>query len=143
MQKNNYKIIRDSFFNYYKSLMDFLRLMIETNNRTYNIEISRQLIDYDLFKVTVTINNQNITDDTFILNREEAEMLIDKIRCDFKENHYISYSSLNQKTLIQTMQNTNFTLNIDLLNEEELEKAIKFNDTINKDGNRHRVLTRV
>lgn len=143
MIQDNYKIIKDSFFNYYKSLMDFSRLMIEINNKKYTITISRKLVANELFKVNVTINNQDITGDNFILNEEQATTLIEDIRNDFKLNHYISYSSLNTSMHIQTIQNTNFTINIHLLNEEELEKAIKYNDTINRDETRNKALTKV
>jgi len=149
MGQIDYKLIKEAFFNSYKSFMNFLRLTNETNIM-YNILILRKHLNDNLTNVNIIINSIDTTDENHnynfktnaVLTNEEAQELIEDIRLDFKNSHYISYSSANQSNLIQRLQNTNFSLNIKLLNEEELKDAIHFNDEINKDVNRHKVLTK-
>ena len=147
MMNNNidYKLLEESFFNMYQSILNHLRLT-RTEDTTYNIYISRTNTKENLSQVTIKIENKN-NDQKFIfsdkLPYEESISLIDNIRIDFRENHYISFSTVNQKEYIQTLQNTNFTLKIELQNENELEDAINFNTKINTNGERHKVLARV
>lgn len=147
MMNNNidYKLLEESFFNMYQSILNHLRLT-RTEDTTYNIYISRTNTKENLSQVTIKIDNKN-NDQKFIfsdkLPYEESISLIDNIRIDFRENHYISFSTVNQKEYIQTLQNTNFTLKIELQNENELEDAINFNTKINTNGERHKVLARV
>lgn len=138
----DYKLIKNIFFDLYKSKMNYSRLMIDIYNKTYEIKILRNQIDFDKIKITIIINQEDITDGMLILNSEEANNLIEAIRLDFKENHYITYSTTNPKELIQTIQNTNFTLQIQLLDAQELENALSFNASINNDASRHKVLKR-
>lgn len=141
----DYKLLEESFFNMYQSILNHLRLT-RTEDTTYNIYISRTNTKENLSQVTIKIDNKN-NDQKFIfsdkLPYEESISLIDNIRIDFRENHYISFSTVNQKEYIQTLQNTNFTLKIELQNENELEDAINFNTKINTNGERHKVLARV
>lgn len=141
----DYKLLEESFFNMYQSILNHLRLT-RTEDTTYNIYISRTNTKENLSQVTIKIENKN-NDQKFIfsdkLPYEESISLIDNIRIDFRENHYISFSTVNQKEYIQTLQNTNFTLKIELQNENELEDAINFNTKINTNGERHKVLARV
>lgn len=150
MDQNNYKLIRDSFYNSYKSFVDFIMLS-NTQNKLYNILILRKRVNNNLVKLSIIIRSHNNNNDNFfhelssnmILNNEESNILINDIRNDFRDNHYIAYSSVNQKTLIQTLQNTKFSLNIKLINKEEYEEAIIFNNKINQNISRHKVLARV
>lgn len=149
MEQNNYKIIRDSFFNSYKSFVDFIMLS-NSQKKLYNILILRKPIHNNLTRVNIIIRSSHNNDDTYyhelasnmIINNEEASNLINDIRNDFKDNHYIAYSSVNPRTLIQTLQNTKFSLNIKLINNIEYEEAINFNKIINQNNNRYRVLTK-
>lgn len=150
MEQNNYKLIRESFFNSYKSFIDIIQLS-NTQNNLYNILILKKQLQNNLTKINVVIRSTHNNDEIYhhellsnmILNNEEANILIDDIRNDFKDNHYIAYSSVNQKTLIQTLQNTIFSLNIKLINKEEYEEAIIFNNKINQNISRHKILARV
>ena len=144
----DYKIVKESFFKSYKSFIDVI-MLTNINNKLYNILVLRKAIDKNLTNVSIIIRSSNNNNEdayheqisNMILSNEEACNLIDDIRNDFKENHYIAYSSLNYYTKIQTLQNTKFSLNIKILNEEEFEDAIAFNNKINCKSNRHKVLS--
>lgn len=147
MKNKQYKITKDCFFRCYKSYIDYIGI---TNIESmYNILVLRKPIYNNLTKVTVIIRNYYTGEDTpnefstnVILTNEEVINLINDIREDFKNNHYITYATLNTQNFIQTMQNTNFSLNIKLYSIEEYEEAIKFNSKINCDGTRHKVLAK-
>lgn len=145
----NYKPIRETIFNSYKSFMEFLRIINETNTM-YTILVLRKPLNKGMTNVSIIINSINVNDENnnynyktnAVLPSTESRKLIEDIRLDFKDNHYVSYSTINESNLIQKLQNTNFSLNIKLLNEDELNDALSFNNEINRDKNRHRVLTR-
>lgn len=149
MPNNNHKIIKDAFFNSYKSFMDFLRLPNE-RNVMYCILILRKPMPNNLTDVQIIINGMHSNDNNYnynfnsnvLLSNTEAKNLVDDIRIDFKNNHYISYSTVNMADSIQRLQNTNYSLNIKLLNNDELKEAMYFNNEINKDGTRHKALKR-
>ena len=144
MNNIDYKLLEESFFNMYQSILNHLRLT-RKEDTTYNIYIARSNTKDNLSQVTIKIENKN-NEQKFIfsdkLPYEESINLIDNIRIDFRENHYISFSTVNQKEYIQTLQNTNFTLRIELKNDCELEDAVNFNSKINTNGERHKVLAR-
>lgn len=148
MTQNNYKQIRESFFNSYKSFIDII-LLSNTQNNLYNILILKKQLQNNLTKINVVIRSNHNNDEIYhhelssnmVLNNEEANILIDDIRNDFINNHYITYSTVNLKPLIHTIQNKVLSLNIKLTNIEEYESAIKFNDKINK-NNKFKVLTK-
>jgi len=145
MENKKYKITKDCFFRCYKAYIDYLGI---TNIESmYNILVLRKPIHNNLSKITIIIKNYYTGEDTanefssnVILTNEETISLINNIREDFKSNHYIAYSGINPQTFIQTLQNTNFSLNIKLYSIEEYEEALKFNSKINCDGTRHRAL---
>lgn len=145
----DFKPIRETIFNSYKSFMEFLRLINESNTM-YTILVLRKPTTKGMTNVSIIINSINVNDENnnynyktnYVLPDSESRELIEDIRLDFKDNHYVSYSTVNKSNLIQKLQNTNFSLNIKLLNEDELKDALSFNDEINRDGNRHKVLTR-
>ena len=145
MKQIDYKLLEESFFNMYQSIINYFRLT-RTENSTYTISISRTLLEDNITSVTIKIENNNNPEQKFIFNdkltNEKATNLINNVRVDFRENHYISYSSVNQREYMQTLQNTNFTLKIELKSDEEVEDAINFNTKINTNGERHKVLTR-
>lgn len=144
MKEIDYKLLEESFFNMYQAILNHLRLT-RTENTAYNIYIARTYLQNNLFQITIKIEN-NDNEQKFIfsdkLPYEESINLIDNIRIDFRENHYISFSSVNEKEQIQTIQNTNFTLKIELMDTAEVEDAINFNAKINSNGERHKALTR-
>jgi len=144
MKEIDYKLLEESFFNMYQAILNHLRLT-RTENTTYNIYIARTYLQENLFQITIKIENKD-NEQNFIfsdkLPYEECISLIDNIRIDFRENHYISFSTVNQKEQIQTLQNTNFTLKIELIDNAEIEDAINFNAQINTNGERHKVLTK-
>ena len=145
MNITDYKLIEESFFNMYQAILNHLRLT-RTKNNEYNIHIARTYIQDNLYQVTIKIENKKTDKQKFIfsdkLPYEESVNLIENIRIDFRENHYISFSSVNEKECMQTLQNTNFTLRIELKSNCELEDAINFNGKINTNGERHKVLTK-
>ena len=146
--QNNYKLIRESFFNSYKSFIDII-LLSNTQNNLYNILILKKQLPNNLTKINVVIRSNHNNDEIYhhelsssmVLNKEEAKTLIDDIRNDFIENHYITYTSINPKSLIQTIQNKVLSLNIKLTNIEEYTSAINFNNETNN-RNKQRVLTK-
>lgn len=146
--QNNYKLMRESFFNSYKSFIDIIQLS-NTQNNLYNILILKKQLQNNLTKINIVIRSNHNNDEIYhhelssnmVLNKEEANILIEDIRKDFIENHYITYSSVNPKTLIHSMQNKILSLNIKLTNIEEYTSAINFNNEINN-KNKQRVLTK-
>lgn len=144
MKEIDYKLLEESFFNMYQAILNHLRLT-RTENTAYNIYIARTYLQNNLFQITIKIENYD-NEQKFIfsdkLPYEESISLVENIRIDFKENHYISFSSVNEKEQIQTIQNTNFTLRIELIDNVEVENAINFNAKINTNGERHKALTR-
>lgn len=147
MEEEKYKIAADYFFRSYKTFIDYIAL---TNNENmYNILVLKKPESNNLFKITVvircycTVNDiSNEFSNNVILTNEEATNLINNIREDFKNSHYIAYSGVNSQTLFQTMQNTKFSLNIKLNSISEYEDAVNFNNKINRDGTRHRALAK-
>ena len=147
----DYKLIEETIFNSYKSFMEFLRLT-NKNNVMYTILVLRKPLCKGITSVNIIINSININDENnsnnynyktnTVLPETESRQLIEDIRIDFRDNHYVSYSTVNESNLIQTLQNTNFSLNIKLLNEDEINEALSFNEKINSDGNRHKVLNK-
>jgi len=150
MKEDNYRLIRDSFFNSYKAFVDFIMLS-NTEEKLYNILILGKRIHGDLTRLNIIIRSSHNNDNTYyhefasnmILSSQEASNLVSDIRDDFRDNHYIAYSSVNPKTLIQTLQNTKFSLNIKLNSISEYTEAINFNNSINKNSNRCKVLNKV
>ena len=146
--QNNYKLMRESFFNSYKSFIDTI-LLSNTQSNLYNILILKKQLPNNQTKITVVIRSNHNNDEIYhhelsssmVLNKEEANTLIEDIRIDFIENHYITYTSINPKSLIQTIQNKVLSLNIKLTNIEEYTSAINFNNKINN-KNKQRVLTK-
>lgn len=145
MNKINYKIIKDSFYKCYESIMNLLRVTsITNNNNLYCILILRKPINNTLCKVKITINSYSNTNENYslkeiIISNDEAQILINEIRNDFKNKHYISYATVNENN-IQRLQNTNYSLNINLLNENEINEALDFNKEINNNMERHKML---
>ena len=147
MDNKKYKIMKDCFFNCYKSFLEYIT--ISNTESTYSILVLKKEIFNNLSKVTVIIKcfngNNDIANEfsnNVILSSDEATNLIQNIREDFKSNHYIAYSGINTHTFIQTLQNTKLTLNIKLNNSSEYQEAINFNSKINCDSSRHRALTK-
>lgn len=144
------RIISDSFFKCYKDFIDYIGI-IHTGNNMCSILVLNAPVNDELSKVSVIVrNNPNNNSDGLvnefsnftILSNEEAYRLVNTIRNDFRDSHYISYSSINSRNLVQTLQNTKFSLNIKLNNLKEYDEAIIFNSSINCNINRHKVLTR-
>ena len=148
MQQKDFKKAKDSFFISYKAFIDCIML---THNEysMYSILVLKKNDYGDLSRVTIIVRNSyngeymfNEYSNTIVLPVELADTLINDIRNDFYENHYITYSSVNPRTYFQTLQNSKFSLNIKLNNEHEYEEAINFSDKINVHDKRSRVLTR-
>ena len=133
----NYETTRECFFKSYKSFIDFVTLT-NNNDSMYTILVLKKNLFKNLIMVNIIIRNSNSGDNLYneyssnvILSRGDAEEIIDDIRNVFIDNHYVDYSSINARTYVQTLQNTNFSLNIKLNYEPELIKAIEFNKKIN------------
>lgn len=148
MEQKDYLILRDCFFKSYKSFVDYVMITHNTYSM-YSILVMKKYTYNNLSKVSVIIRNSmggeeatNQFSSSVTLTHEEANNLINKIREDFRDCHYIAYSAVNDRTFVQTLQNTKFSLNIKLNDINEYQEAIKFNSKINCDGSRHRVLTK-
>lgn len=138
MEQYNYKELKESFFNSYKTFMNFINITL-TPNDIYSILFLKKTTSDNLVRISIIIKNCYYNEETnefynnVTLNKEEAINLINDIRNNFKYNHNILYSIINYKTLIQTIQATNFSLNIKLNNNRlELEEALKFNQKTKK-----------
>lgn len=148
MEQNNMVVIKNSFFNSYKSFIDYITVT-HTNFSMYSILVFKKKTYNNLVKVNIIIRNFQNEENTInefsssvTLNNIEAEGLIDDIRKDFKDNHDIEYTSINYRTCFQTIQNTKFSLNIKLNDDRELEKAFYFNEDINRNEKRYKVKVR-
>lgn len=150
--KQNYEPIKESFLTSYKSFIDFIMLTNNDNNM-YNILVLKKPINDRLSNVCILVrsliknNCDNISNayhefsSNVTLSNDEARQLVDDIRCDFCDKHIIKYASVNPRAMIQTLQNSTFSLNIKLSKAYELEEAVDFNAKINSDEKRL-VLTR-
>lgn len=148
MEQKDYEQIKNGFFASYKSFVDFVMLTHDGYNM-YSILILKKPTYNGMSKVSIIIRNSYFGEDTsnefsssVLLSANEANNLINDIRNDFRDNHFILYSGVNPRTLIQTLQNTRFSLNIKLNNEQEYKEAIIFNDKINRNGKRYKVLNK-
>lgn len=151
MKPNNFNEIRERFFVSYKSFVDCLMLTHNEYNGDgmYSILVLKKKGRDGLSRISISIRNThsnrgmlNEFSNNAILPDVMATQLIEDIREDFKENHVISYSIVNPRDHIQTLQNTKFSLNIVLNTEQELEEAMNFNSRINGNSGRYRVLTK-
>ena len=145
MKQYKYKELKNSFYSSYKTFMDFINITTNPND-IYSILILKKETDNNLVKINIIIKNCYCKEETnefynnVTLNQEEALNLINDIRNEFKYNHNVLYAIINYKTLIQTIQATNFSLNIKLDNSNlELEEALTFNQKI-KQNTKHKVL---
>lgn len=154
LNKEQVQLAKHYFFTAYKNTVDYILLTCKEYSM-YNIYVSKIVKDEDHAIVSISVNNnrynkhasERIYEDkknnsyftysnNITLPANEAEELIDSIREDFEYNHVIVYSSVNPASMIQTLQNTRFSLYIKLNNEEELEKAMNLNSRINTDEER-------
>ena len=145
--QHDYTKVKDSFFDSYKSFINFIENIQEEHSICIILVLKRKNKDNDLSTVDVIVRNSNNDGRKYnefssyiTLPDTYANILVDDIRNDFKNNHYISYTSLNPRTHIQTLQNTKFTLNIKLYNQNEYEEAITFNQEVN--SSKRRILTK-
>ena len=148
------------FFNSYKNFVDYM-LVTNTDYNMYQILVTQNDVDNDNKTVTITITNSRYIDreykipedksknkyfafsNNITLPSNEVPELIDAIIKDFEFNHYIAYSMVNESKMLQTLQNTTFSLCIKLYNNEDLEKALQTNGRINRDSTRlKKVLTK-
>lgn len=142
MKQIDYSLLKESVFTCYESYMNLLRLTRDDHSK-YVINVLRTLEENNLTRVEIKIDGNTDTGlpqkflISTILNNEEVINLISDIRTDFRDQHYISYSSANEREKTQTLQNTNFTLKIELKNDEEVADAIEFNSRINSNVKRH------
>lgn len=148
MGQKNFEETKNSFFLSYKAFIDCIML---THNEysMYSILVLKRKTYGDLSRISITVRNSHNSEgmlneysNNIVLPNEIAEALLNDIRNDFTDNHDISYSSVNPITFVQTLQNTKFSLNIKLNNEHEYEEAIAFNDKINSNIKRYKVLTK-
>lgn len=145
MEENYYKKLMENNFECYKSYINFIKYCVKKND-IYSILILKKNIINDMVKVSIIIKNCNSSDDNnmfysnVILNKYYADKLIYNIREEFKNSNDILYSMINPKSLIHTLKNTNFYLNIKLNNSVELDEALNFNHVINSRKNVRRAL---
>ncbi len=132
-------IISESFFNSYKSFIDYLMLVSNISNE-YKILVSKDIINNNLTKINVTISKNDLIRDYdnsisfsnwVVLSHEKAKKLVNKIREDFRENHHIIYSCVNTTQHTQTIQNNRFALWFKLDSDDELEEALEYNKKTN------------
>jgi len=150
MNNEVYNLFLESYINY----IDYLSLSHNEYSK-YKILVTRNKLSENNTKVNITIRNskydyknelkvyedkakENYYEFTshIILEDNSANKLIEDIRNNFKENHFIVYSAVNPNKM-QIIENSVMSLNIKLYTEEEIEEAIEFNSTINRDANRY------
>ena len=148
MELNNFNETKERFFASYKSFVDCL-MFTHTGYGMYSILVSKRSESDGLSKISITIRNCYVSkgiinefSNNAILPDRMIEELIKEIREDFRDNHVISYSVVNPRDYVQTLQNTKFSLNIVLNTKQELEEAMNFNSKINCNSRRYRVLTK-
>lgn len=123
-------------FELYKNTIKFY-IDFSNNNNYYHINIESKPIDENNRKIIISIINIRDKDEnpTYLpstfLNNNEAIELINLIRNDFIEEHYILFASYNPNSSIQEINNSMFSLRIQILTEEERELALITNEKVN------------
>ncbi len=133
------------FLEAYRSCIAYLQL----GDEFYNIDITRDITDSKNVSVKVSIKQRsksrnNESNSILKINIDglsslEANSFINSIREEFQYNHVITYASVDERGMIQKLQNTNFLLRISLLNDDELKHALEVNRNINMDSSRTKV----
>lgn len=154
MLNNKEKEVLKNYYlqDYINTIRYILTFDNEINNKYY-IYIENRISDNGMSQLTIRIMSDKIGNKNkdLLLNKEIIAFLpsslageiVNEIRNNFAENHYLVYSSVNTIERIQTLQNERFTFNIKLNNENEVEEAKKFNDSINSINSEDRHSTKV
>lgn len=154
MLNNKEKEVLKNYYleDYINTIRYILTFDNEINNKYY-IYIENRISDNEMSQLTIRIMSDKIGNKNkdLLLNKEIiaflpsvlAEEIVNEIKNNFAENHYLVYSSVNTIERIQTLQNERFTFNIKLNNESEVEEAKKFNDSINSINSEDRHSTKV
>lgn len=130
---------KNVFFNSYKAFMDYLMVVSDTPNE-YGIYVLNRGVNKDTSNLSVSIyknmyvNNRDYNiayNNNITLSKDSINELVNAIRNDFIENHYITYASLNEEEMTQTIQNTRFSLVFKLNTYTDLLEAHETNRSIN------------
>ena len=129
---------KNTFFNMYQATMDYL-MTISNRPNEYNILISSKKVNDCSSKVGINIVN-NVTGKArkmipVTLSNEGVSDLMNAIRNDFIINHYITFASVNENNMTQTLQNTRFSLMFKLNTTMDFLEACEYNAKVNLNKN--------
>lgn len=145
------EVLKNYYLGDYINTIRYILTFDNDINNKYSIYIENKPSDNEMSQLTIKIMSDKIGNKNkdLLLNKEItaflpsflAEEIVNEIRNNFAENHYLVYSSVNATSKLQTLQNERFTFTIKLNNEHEVEEAKEFNDNINsKDRHSTKVL---
>lgn len=147
------EVLKNYYLEDYINTIRYILTFDDEINNKYYIYIENRISDNEMSQLTIRIMSDKIGNKNkdLLLNKEIiaflpsvlAEEIVNEIKNNFAENHYLVYSSVNTIERIQTLQNERFTFNIKLNNESEVEEAKKFNDSINSINSEDRHSTKV
>lgn len=140
------EVLKNYYLQDYINTIRYILTFDDDINNKYNIYIENKISDNLMSQLIIRIMSDKIGNKNkdLLLNKEitaflpedVAKEIVDEIRNNFAENHYLFYSSVNSLSKIQTLQNERFTFSVKLNNDVEVEEAKAFNNGIN-DNERH------
>lgn len=146
LNNNEKKVVKNYYLEDYINTIRYILTFDEDVNDKYNIYIENKILSDGMSMLLIRITSDKLGDfnGDLLLNKEikgyvpsdVANEIVNEIRNHFAHNHYIVYSSVNTISEIQVLQNERFAVNIKLNNEDELNRAFAFNDSINS-NDRH------
>lgn len=148
-EDNLSKIKKEALFTSYKSLISYLMIDYHQRNLNgvlYDIYVKSQDTLEGKRNVLIAIEeksnkyfreNKQIFYIPTMLTYKEACLLVTEIRNDFTEDHFINYSSYNPESKIQTLNNSIFSLHMNVISNKEEKEIEVFNDTINSSLTRY------
>lgn len=140
------EVLKNYYLEDYINTIRYILSFDENINNKYNIYIENKILNNNTSQLLIRILSEKIgnKNNDLLLNKEiltylpsdVTEEIIKKIRNHFADNHYLVYSSVNERLKTQTLQNEKFTFTIKLNNNKEIEEAKDFNNSINE-NDRH------
>lgn len=147
MEEKDYSIIKNYYLEEYNSIIKYILTYDTSLENKYIINIKSNSINEEISTLSITINpnknnyNYSVSKEIQVnLPNHLIKEIIDSIRENFNDNHYIIYSSLNIDLKTQTLQNEKFTLYIKLTPLDDISEISNFNMNINS-NKRHKTKT--
>lgn len=144
MEEKDYSIIKNYYLEEYNSIIKYILTYDTSLENKYIINIKSNSINEEISTLSITINpnknnyNYSVSKEIQVnLPNHLIKEIIDSIRENFNDNHYIIYSSLNINLKTQTLQNEKFTLYIKLTPLDDISEISNFNMNINS-NKRHK-----